>query len=190
MRTKEELRARGAAWRTANPDKTRAIQSKYRSKNSEKLHAASAAWLAANKEKRREYLIANADKIRLRQSKYRLLNNEKERARRAKYHANNPEISSRARCVRRSRMLNAVVGNLITIATWERSWRSKRFAICYWCSSRTAVKKSHMDHIQPLAKGGAHSIENLCIACSRCNLSKNSKSIVAWNATIKQPILL
>jgi len=32
-----------------------------------------------------------------------------------------------------------------------------------------------MDHVLPIAAGGAHSIENLVPACAHCNATKNAK---------------
>ncbi|MFI8830536.1 HNH endonuclease [Streptomyces afghaniensis] len=33
----------------------------------------------------------------------------------------------------------------------------------------------HVDHLVPLARGGAHSLSNLVPACQRCNTSKGAK---------------
>jgi len=32
----------------------------------------------------------------------------------------------------------------------------------------------HWDHVQPLSKGGAHTVDNLRPACSPCNIRKNA----------------
>jgi hypothetical protein len=39
---------------------------------------------------------------------------------------------------------------------------------CRWCKLPVAFD-FHVDHVHPLARGGAMAFYNLCIACSRCN---------------------
>ena len=51
-------------------------------------------------------------------------------------------------------------------------WKKRQSKVCYWCG--VACKSNyHVDHYTPLSKGGAHQVENLVIACPRCNLTKN-----------------
>lgn len=33
----------------------------------------------------------------------------------------------------------------------------------------------HLDHVIPLARGGADTVANLCVACEPCNRRKHSK---------------
>lgn len=35
----------------------------------------------------------------------------------------------------------------------------------------------HLDHINPLSRGGRHTLKNLAPACARCNLSKRDKRV-------------
>lgn len=48
---------------------------------------------------------------------------------------------------------------------------------CQYCGSR---EKLTLDHIIPLAKGGKHSEDNLCVACGSCNCSKATKDVILW----------
>jgi len=41
-------------------------------------------------------------------------------------------------------------------------------------------KKWHMDHLMPLAAGGADKVENLVKSCQSCNLSKGKKVITTY----------
>ncbi len=43
---------------------------------------------------------------------------------------------------------------------------------CTYCDS----PGEHVDHRQPLSRGGAHSLSNLQMACARCNLSKGART--------------
>lgn len=44
---------------------------------------------------------------------------------------------------------------------------------CHWCGA-DCKENYHVDHIQPLSKGGSNRIENICIACPTCNLKKGA----------------
>jgi 5-methylcytosine-specific restriction endonuclease McrA len=59
------------------------------------------------------------------------------------------------------------------------AWESAQLKVCHWCGVRCA-RNYHVDHIIPLAKGGAHELTNLCIACPSCNLSKAAKDPIEF----------
>ena len=46
---------------------------------------------------------------------------------------------------------------------------------CYICGKLIPFGERHVDHIIPLSRGGTHTIDNLAIACKRCNLVKHDK---------------
>lgn len=46
---------------------------------------------------------------------------------------------------------------------------------CYWCNESLKNKEVHIDHYVPLSKGGLHTISNLVVSCSKCNLKKHAK---------------
>ena len=50
---------------------------------------------------------------------------------------------------------------------------------CYWCSISIA-KTYHIDHYEPLSKGGEHLIENIVLACPHCNMSKHDKDPIEF----------
>lgn len=45
-------------------------------------------------------------------------------------------------------------------------------SICHICGTKCEPHEIHLDHVIPLAKGGAHSPENVKVAHARCNLDK------------------
>lgn len=47
---------------------------------------------------------------------------------------------------------------------------------CHWCGV-SCKDNYHVDHIQPLSKGGSNRIENICISCPPCNLKKGAKLV-------------
>ncbi len=40
----------------------------------------------------------------------------------------------------------------------------------------------HIDHVQPLSRGGSNWPDNLALACVKCNTSKGAKEIDEWKA--------
>ena len=55
---------------------------------------------------------------------------------------------------------------------------------CPCCGVDMKRNDKHLDHIIPLSKGGKHSISNVMILCSSCNLSKSNKDFIEWFGTI------
>lgn len=47
---------------------------------------------------------------------------------------------------------------------------------CCYCGKPTR----HIDHIEPVSLGGLHTWENLTGACSKCNLSKRTDSLLLF----------
>lgn len=45
---------------------------------------------------------------------------------------------------------------------------------CSYCSE-DARETYHIDHIKPIAAGGGNDLDNLCIACPKCNLTAGSR---------------
>ena len=56
----------------------------------------------------------------------------------------------------------------------RRAVRQRAGNRCEYCLSHQdyVMGQLQIDHIQPLAKGGANAIENLCLACELCNQYK------------------
>jgi len=48
---------------------------------------------------------------------------------------------------------------------------------CVVCGSDLTVERRHLDHIQPLSRGGCNCKYNLQWLCEPCNLSKNDKTM-------------
>ena len=54
---------------------------------------------------------------------------------------------------------------------------------CVYCG---ATEDLTLDHVVPLARGGAHSEENLAVACRACNSSKNATPLAEWHQKPKE----
>ena len=52
------------------------------------------------------------------------------------------------------------------------------------CDLTTPNARPQLDHVQPLAKGGTDSRENLALACGPCNNSKHTKTPKEWRRSL------
>lgn len=135
------------------------------------------------------YRLANLPKIKAKQKAHRQRNLEKRRKNcRAWHKANqhNPKYKEKrllhwrvTESKRRALKRKAAI-NLAGITQWMKVVKEKPVANCYYCQKDFPTANVHFDHIIPLSKGGAHSVANLCVACSACNLSKSNKPLRVW----------
>jgi 5-methylcytosine-specific restriction endonuclease McrA len=56
---------------------------------------------------------------------------------------------------------------------------ARYFGACAYCNSPA----EHIDHVNPISKGGADAPHNLLPACAPCNLSKSDRTLAEWAAT-------
>jgi 5-methylcytosine-specific restriction endonuclease McrA len=160
----EKNRIQKAAYRAANLEKERARKVIYRSEHLEKIHAYEAAYRAANREKKRAYDLA-----------WCTANPEKKRAYRAAYNAAHPTELATQWAKRHAVQCSVTIGDPVAIKAIYRRAREVKNVKCYLCGELIPMGDRHVDHIVPLAKGGAHTASNLAVACAKCNESKGSK---------------
>jgi 5-methylcytosine-specific restriction endonuclease McrA len=79
---------------------------------------------------------------------------------------------SREYRVRKKNLKSRLYTTLIT----DKDIRKLLQQPCLYCGA----KAEHVDHVFPLSRGGAHTLGNLAPACSKCNLSKATKTIMEW----------
>jgi len=136
----------------------------YREAHPEAVRESKRAWAHANREKAnamaRAYYEANPEVAKAGQRAWAKANPEAKRNR-----------SSLRNSLRRAR----IAENGIFLVTAKDIARLLRQP-CAYCG---AVAE-HIDHVVPIARGGAHKIGNLVAACSSCNLRKGSKLVSIW----------
>lgn len=146
-----------------NPEKMRARKRKYYEENKAVLTAKITAYIKAHPEIQKKsldnYKRKYPDRIKASKKKYSD----------AHKHENLMRAKARRARIRES---NECVGK---VSQFYRSVRSKRNVFCYYCGSIIAGKMAHIDHVIAVAKGGKHSVENLCTACPPCNQKKAAK---------------
>lgn len=168
-------RAYGAAYRAANPEKSK---------------ASSSAWVEANRERVRlrqaAYYRANAKRISARDAAKHAANPEKERARSAAKRAANPakangysaawaRANPEARRAnsrnRRARQRNAEGTHTADDVKTLLILQKYKCVVC-----KVDIKNSyHVDHIQPISKSGGNGMDNIQLLCPPCNLHKHAK---------------
>jgi len=88
------------------------------------------------------------------------------------YASANPDKMRVLKSTQRARKRNAtgivsrdIVAKLMTLQRGQ----------CAVCRCDLRKEKTHLDHIEPLALGGAHDDKNMQLLCKPCNLSKHAK---------------
>jgi 5-methylcytosine-specific restriction endonuclease McrA len=122
-------------------------------------------WQKDNPDKTREHArkFYSKHKDSLQQGKKIWRENNRDRVREMKRHS---QAARRARA-----------NSVSTFVVTKVDLRKIRESACAHCDARDDI---HIDHIIPLAKGGAHSIGNLQPLCAPCNQSKGSKLLAEW----------
>lgn len=123
-----------------------------------------------------EYLAARRerDRERRRDPEYQAAEAERYRERRASPDFEDRTLPERRRR-RRARMRDATVEEFTT-ADLYADWDERGMYACVVCGAPWA----HVDHIQPLAAGGEHSVANLQPLCADHNLSKGARDPWEW----------
>lgn len=140
------------------------------------------AWAKANPEKAKEgyryqskkWHRNNPLKVSAKHKKWRDSNLDQERKRLTDYAKNNRPVIISIRHARRARLAGA--GGRFTAQEWG-ALKDSYLGRCAYCFD---AKAEHIDHVVPVAKGGTNDIGNLVPACAKCNLSKGSKSLLAF----------
>jgi hypothetical protein len=70
-------------------------------------------------------------------------------------------------------------------SNWQKI-RRKVFArdgeVCRYCGREDGV--FHIDHIIPRSRGGLDEMQNLTVACAKCNISKNARTPDEWKGAL------
>jgi 5-methylcytosine-specific restriction endonuclease McrA len=160
---------RDAELRSKNKDKRSESQRRFRERNPER-----------SKEIKRKWAENNPDKVVQKNARYYIENRDVVKSRNDKYNKKHPE-KKRARVEKRRKLSKQAEGNFtendLKIMYEEQEHRCAYCGITIFWNIPNDI---HIDHIQPLSKGGSNWPNNLCLACADCNLSKGEKSIEEW----------
>lgn len=174
-RSREKDKASHAAWLAQNTEKVKTQTAAYRARNKAKMKEIYAEYYVQNKEeikaKKAAYRIQNLEKLKAASAASRARHPEKVKARAAAWDKANPE-KVRARNRNRRARRKAAEGNH-TKEDVLRIYDAQK-GKCACCKGKVG-NSYHVDHIQPLSKGGSNWPSNLQILCPTCNGSKHNK---------------
>jgi len=100
---------------------------------------------------RREAKVAQAERVAVRREQ-----------RRIRYLEHSPSLRSAARFLK-SFLLRTIHPN-------------SEILTCHYCGTVVRVRRAHLDHKKPIARGGTNRRSNLAFTCAACNLAKGKKT--------------
>ena len=162
-------------FRALHLDECRANEKRYDSLNRESRINYAKGYRVTNKdiisEKKKEYAVRNNDVIVKRRRQHYIENKEVILKKNFDYIKSNKGrlVKKNISNKRRAKYKDGDVTNtqLRSLYKTEKN--------CYWCNCELEENNTHLDHFFPLSKGGKHTVSNLVLACSSCNLSKGAK---------------
>lgn len=128
---------------------------------------------AQDKERRRQYVKDNRERASEVAAEWRKRNPEKVKEAMRQWRERNPGRYLEDRNRRRARKL-AAEHEPYTVGDINDMWH-KQGGSCYYCGM-PVFAHYHVDHLTPLSRGGTDKLENLCVACPFCNVSKKDKT--------------
>jgi hypothetical protein len=189
--TKEEERAKKAAYYQAHKDVIKSRSAKWAKENRALHNANGQEWKKKNKDKVKRsaarYYVENKEKIQARERWEKLHpeearakkrawyaeNAEKERKRAADWKRRNPDNS---RIHSQNRRVRKGEGKLSRdLAAKLRILQQNKCAAC-----KNVLTKYHLDHVVPLAAGGIHEDSNMQLLCPFCNHSKKDRDPIKF----------
>lgn len=167
IRDKEKLAERQRVWRESNPERLREIRAAWQKRNPEKVKANGDHWRKENPDRVKD-IQARAH------AKLRACPDYTERRRRWRANRKDSPLFKaerrRGHILRKARLRNAKCEGVVDLTAIQERCQGH----CGICG-HLIDGAFHYDHIIPIAKGGAHSTENLQMAHPLCNVRKKDK---------------
>lgn len=183
------IAAKMRAYRAANPDKAAAWEAKRpdRSEYNRERKARLQSEMTederrAKNEKVKAWKRANPDKVREHWERTYAKHREKHFARQRRWAQENPTAAAANRDRRRAKEFGA---EGVYTKDDVRDLLATQGRFCRYCQS--PLKKFHVDHFIPLARGGSNWPSNLVLSCPSCNYSKGGKMPWVWRPDLFSP---
>lgn len=186
----EKDKAWSRAWVVANPERHAETCRKWKAANRDRVNELGRNWYAANIERLRKKANMNALKhrrIKGIMERPPALSIEEKRARKRIWRVENPIKVAKIRESWRKRNLERMAahyrnylakkkgnGGSHTVGDIAEILASQNGKCAYCCVAITKYNK-HVDHIEPISRGGSNNPNNLQITCRTCNLRKGAK---------------
>jgi 5-methylcytosine-specific restriction endonuclease McrA len=163
---KEKARVRASIWYYANRE---------RAKSNARLYAA--AHREETRQKARDYYAKNKERALAWQRAYKDADPERTRQMYREWRRRNREQAAALSRAYKARKKGAAGRH--TGADIKRLF-AQQGGECVYC--RASLTSYHVDHIQPLVRGGSNDVSNLQLLCPTCNMSKRDKAHDAFLA--------
>lgn len=164
-----------AAYYTANSEKIKAASAAYYAANHEKCNAYHATYRAANQTKIKAYKAVyssvNSEKAKAKSLAWYCANKEKAKASSTARQKANPEAGRIVKHNRRAR--ERTNGGVLSKGLSAKLFKLQR-GKCP-CCKQPLGEDYHLDHIVPIALGGANEDWNMQLLTKTCNLQKHAK---------------
>jgi len=154
-KNKEKIKEMGKEWRRKNKDKKKRSDRNYYYKKRKDPE-----YVKREIERLRKFRIENLDKVKV--SKERYYNSEKGKNN-FKYHNH--------------RRLSLIKKSKSDLSNEKIREMFKKYKSCVYCGS---INKLEIDHIVSLKLMGICMMDNLVLACIKCNRSKSGKEVFKW----------
>jgi 5-methylcytosine-specific restriction endonuclease McrA len=205
MNKQQKLRAkiRRAKWIKKNKAKNDATLLAYKLKHLAEIRAWKAKYNKTYYKKNKAY-YSSARRKRW-EKKYKAKNRVRIKTNRARYHVENKErcnslariwkLNNADKCVasnkKRAQQIkdNSTPRQIRAANKKIAEWLMFADLYCHYCLDTLTPSEVRIDHILALNRGGAHSPENICVACAKCNSSKRDSILgVEWIAPMNKPL--
>lgn len=156
---KVHLYAQKAVYRQTHQERIRFIKLRYRTEHADTIRESKRRCYEAKKDQYNE-------RVRLNQRANPERTNRWKRA----WSQRNPAKKQEVRMRYNARKQGATIGAVDYAAIYQRDK-----GICHICLNPTPKGRLNYDHVIPLSKGGAHSMDNIKVSHARCNFKKGAR---------------
>lgn len=175
---------RAKQWLQDNHEYALEYSRNYYQENKAAIAAAGKAWALANPDKaaaiKQGYIERDPERRRKQARDYHWNHHAESLERGKEYRRNHPEQSRKYHHIRKARILMAP--GSFTADDIQRLYELTD-GRCTYCGIPVhwdIPGDIHIDHVQPISRGGSNFPDNLAIACVDCNLSKAVKTLDEW----------
>jgi 5-methylcytosine-specific restriction endonuclease McrA len=166
-------------YRATHAEKIAKVLSDYYQEHKEYLKHVNREWALNHPEVvrvyKQNYEMRNPDNNK----RYYQENKDKVIAAQREYRKNHPPSPLKLKAGKQRRRARILGGGGSFTEQDELAQYDRQHGKCYWCGKKVG-KKYHVDHVQPLSRGGTNYPSNIVIACPTCNLSKSDKLPHEW----------
>lgn len=155
----EKERLRKIKYRSENPNKIKEINKKYRANNRDVMLEREAEYIKTHKEYQKNW-----------QKENRLANNATKRRYYATNHGKNVFYALKLK--RRAKKFGTDDGTVTSQFLKQLADNTKT---CIFLGTELTAENRHLDHIVPLSRGGAHTVDNVRFISAKANLMKHNR---------------